>query len=121
MARCAGALPTATESRFWVGPMVANAALQSAATDPSLYKTVVAIAPVTDLAMVKDEARNFSNYELIEKLIGSGTACRRGLTVAPRRRHFCAGSARPRHPGRECPLRRIAENGRRAPSRRKAE
>src|SRR5205823_4351492 len=48
------------------------AALQSAATNPSLYKAVVAIAPVTDLAMVKDEARNFSNYELIEKLIGSG-------------------------------------------------
>ena len=33
------------------------AALQSAAIDPSLYKAVVAIAPVTDLAMVKDEAR----------------------------------------------------------------
>ena len=31
------------------------AALQSAAIEPGLYKAVVAIAPVTDLAMLKDD------------------------------------------------------------------
>ena len=48
------------------------AALQSAATDPSLYKAVVAIAPVTDLAMLKDDYRNFTNHELVEREVGSG-------------------------------------------------
>lgn len=48
------------------------AALQSAATEPSLYKAVVAIAPVTDLQMAKDEARNFANYYLVQNEIGSG-------------------------------------------------
>lgn len=48
------------------------AALQSAAVEPALYKAVVAIAPVTDLQMAKDEARNFSNYDLVQKEIGSG-------------------------------------------------
>jgi dipeptidyl aminopeptidase/acylaminoacyl peptidase len=48
------------------------AALQSAVTEPSLYKAVVAIAPVTDLQMAKDESRNFTNYDLVQKEIGSG-------------------------------------------------
>jgi dipeptidyl aminopeptidase/acylaminoacyl peptidase len=48
------------------------AALQSAVVEPSLYKAVVAIAPVTDLQMAKDEARNFTNYDLVQKEIGSG-------------------------------------------------
>jgi dipeptidyl aminopeptidase/acylaminoacyl peptidase len=48
------------------------AALQSAVVEPGLYKAVVAIAPVTDLQMAKDEARNFDNYYLVEKEIGSG-------------------------------------------------
>ena len=48
------------------------AALQSAVTEPALYKAVVAIAPVTDLQMAKDEARNFINYELVQQEIGSG-------------------------------------------------
>lgn len=48
------------------------AALQSAATEPSLYKAVVAIAPVTDLAMLKEDFRNFTNFRLVESEIGSG-------------------------------------------------
>jgi dipeptidyl aminopeptidase/acylaminoacyl peptidase len=48
------------------------AALQSAATEPSLYKAVVAIAPVTDLAMLKDDYHNFTNRALVEEEIGSG-------------------------------------------------
>jgi len=54
------------------------AALQSAVTEPSLYKAVIAVAPVTDLQMIKDEARNFSNYDLIQKEIGSGPHIREG-------------------------------------------
>jgi dipeptidyl aminopeptidase/acylaminoacyl peptidase len=48
------------------------AALQSAATEPSLYKAVVAIAPVTDLAMLKEEFREFTNYKLVASEIGTG-------------------------------------------------
>ncbi len=48
------------------------AALQSAAVDPSLYKAVAAIAPVTDLAQLKQDSRNFSNHWLVSELIGTG-------------------------------------------------
>jgi dipeptidyl aminopeptidase/acylaminoacyl peptidase len=48
------------------------AALQSAAIEPALYKAVVAIAPVTDLAMLKEEFRDFTNYKLVAGEIGSG-------------------------------------------------
>jgi dipeptidyl aminopeptidase/acylaminoacyl peptidase len=39
------------------------AALQSAATEPSLYRAVVAIAPVSDLALLKTEAQNYTSYK----------------------------------------------------------
>ena len=48
------------------------AALQSAATEPSLYKAVVAVAPVTDLALLKQDWRNFTNANLVAREIGSG-------------------------------------------------
>lgn len=48
------------------------AALQSAAVDPTLYKAAVAIAPVTDLALLKTEAENFTNYQLVKDFVGSG-------------------------------------------------
>ena len=48
------------------------AALQSAVVEPGLYKATVAIAPVTDLALLKQEAENFTNYELVRKFIGDG-------------------------------------------------
>ena len=48
------------------------AALQSAVTEPSLYKAVIAIAPVTDLAMLKEDAQFFANKELVEEEIGQG-------------------------------------------------
>jgi dipeptidyl aminopeptidase/acylaminoacyl peptidase len=48
------------------------AALQSAATDPGLFKAVVAIAPVTDLGQLKDDFRNFTNHKIVEDLVGSG-------------------------------------------------
>jgi dipeptidyl aminopeptidase/acylaminoacyl peptidase len=48
------------------------AALQSAATDPTLFKAVAAIAPVTDLALVKKEAENYTNWQVTAKFVGSG-------------------------------------------------
>lgn len=48
------------------------AALQSAAVSPGTYKAVVAIAPVTDLQHLKDEARGFTNSALVADFIGSG-------------------------------------------------
>jgi dipeptidyl aminopeptidase/acylaminoacyl peptidase len=48
------------------------AALQSAAVDPALYKAVVAIAPVTDLEMLKADYDGFSNSRMVDKFIGSG-------------------------------------------------
>ena len=48
------------------------AALQSAETQPSLYKAVVAVAPVTDLQLLKEESRYFSNMKEVQAEIGSG-------------------------------------------------
>lgn len=48
------------------------AALMEAETDPSLYKAVVAVAPVTDLETLKQDQRNFINASVIEDFVGSG-------------------------------------------------
>ena len=57
------------------------AALQTAATDPAMYKAVIAIAPVTDLALLKTQAQNYSNYDLVVKEIGSGPHVTQGSPV----------------------------------------
>jgi dipeptidyl aminopeptidase/acylaminoacyl peptidase len=54
------------------------AALQSAVVEPSLFKAVVAIAPVTDLEMLKDEFRGWTNHALTSKFIGQGAHVREG-------------------------------------------
>ena len=54
------------------------AALQSAVTEPDLYKAVVAIAPVTDLDLLKQEAEGFTNAKLVAQYIGSGSHVREG-------------------------------------------
>jgi len=48
------------------------AALQSAVLDPNLFKAIVAIAPVTDLEMLRQESLNFTNYRLVDAFIGHG-------------------------------------------------
>jgi dipeptidyl aminopeptidase/acylaminoacyl peptidase len=48
------------------------AALQSAVADPTLYKAVVAIAPVTDLAMLKADYADYTNSKVVEEFVGSG-------------------------------------------------
>lgn len=48
------------------------AALQSAVVYPDLYKAVVAIAPVTDLSLLKAQAEDFTNAKLVEQQVGEG-------------------------------------------------
>ncbi|MFN3619786.1 alpha/beta hydrolase family protein, partial [Sphingorhabdus sp.] len=48
------------------------AALQSGVLDPSLFKAIVAVAPVTDLAMLKEQERGYMNYRVTRDFIGSG-------------------------------------------------
>lgn len=48
------------------------AALQSAAVEPDLFKAVVAIAPVTDLERLKEDRRNWSDYNLVSGFVGTG-------------------------------------------------
>jgi dipeptidyl aminopeptidase/acylaminoacyl peptidase len=48
------------------------AALQSAVLDPDLYKAVIAVAPVTDLALLKEEARRYMNSTETANFVGDG-------------------------------------------------
>lgn len=48
------------------------AALQSAVTDPDLFRAIVAIAPVTDLQQLKDDARMFTSARNVAEYIGEG-------------------------------------------------
>jgi dipeptidyl aminopeptidase/acylaminoacyl peptidase len=48
------------------------AALQSATIDPDRYKAVVAIAPVTDLAMLRRNSDNYITSNVTKDFIGSG-------------------------------------------------
>ncbi len=48
------------------------AALQAGATEPDLYKAVVAIAPVTDLQMLKADWQGFRNARNIAEYVGTG-------------------------------------------------
>jgi dienelactone hydrolase len=48
------------------------AALMEAETDPSLYKAVVAVAPVTDLELLKQDWANFVNARIIDDFVGTG-------------------------------------------------
>ncbi|MGN6621739.1 MAG: alpha/beta hydrolase family protein [Sphingomonas sp.] len=48
------------------------AALQSAVVDPDLFKAIVAIAPVTDLQTLKNEALHFTNYHNVAAFVGDG-------------------------------------------------
>jgi dipeptidyl aminopeptidase/acylaminoacyl peptidase len=48
------------------------AALMEAETDPQLYKAVIAVAPVTDLGMLKDDAKGYTSAGVVEDFIGDG-------------------------------------------------
>jgi dipeptidyl aminopeptidase/acylaminoacyl peptidase len=48
------------------------AALQSIELEPTLYKAAVAIAPVTDLGLLKQNSRNYTSSSIVEEFVGSG-------------------------------------------------
>ncbi len=48
------------------------AALQSQVIDANLYKAVVAIAPVSDLELLREENRNYTSFLAYDKFIGTG-------------------------------------------------
>jgi len=54
------------------------AALQSGVTEPGLFKAIVAIAPVTDLALLWQQAEGFTNYVLVRQYVGQGPHVRAG-------------------------------------------
>jgi dipeptidyl aminopeptidase/acylaminoacyl peptidase len=48
------------------------AALQSAITDSTVFKAVVATAPVTDLNDLKEESRGWTDFALVSQFVGEG-------------------------------------------------
>lgn len=48
------------------------AALQSPVLDPNLFKAIVAVAPVTDLDILRRESEHYLNYAIVDKFIGKG-------------------------------------------------
>jgi dipeptidyl aminopeptidase/acylaminoacyl peptidase len=54
------------------------AALQSAVVDPSVFKAVIAVAPVTDLPELKEEHRHWSDFLVVTRQIGEGPHVREG-------------------------------------------
>ena len=54
------------------------ASLQSAVVDPSVFKAVVAIAPVTDLSQLKEDHRAWSDFLVVSREIGEGPHVRDG-------------------------------------------
>jgi acetyl esterase/lipase len=48
------------------------AALQSQVLDPSLFKAVVAIAPVTDLDYLQNDKRGYTSFRLVRDFVGQG-------------------------------------------------
>ena len=48
------------------------AALQSQVLDPTLFKAVVAIAPVTDLEYLQNDKRGYTSFRLVRDFVGQG-------------------------------------------------
>lgn len=54
------------------------AALQSGVLDPSLYKAIVAVAPLVDLEKLRTDSLDYTNGVTISKMIGQGPHVREG-------------------------------------------
>ncbi|MBH5322541.1 S9 family peptidase [Aurantiacibacter sediminis] len=48
------------------------AALQSQVLNPDLYQAVVGIAPVTDLDLLVEQARAYTNFQVVRRFVGDG-------------------------------------------------
>ena len=57
------------------------AALQSAVVDPTLFKAVIAIAPVTDLTALVEERRYWSDFEVVKEFVGEGPHTREASPI----------------------------------------
>jgi len=57
------------------------AALQSAVVEPSTFKAVIAIAPVTDLAALREQARRSLDYSVQSDFIGDGPHIHAGSPI----------------------------------------
>ena len=72
------------------------AALQAGATEPGLYKAIVAIAPVTDLQQVKDDPAIIPTRATSPNISVRARTSRRARRCATRRRSprpFCSSTA----------------------------
>jgi dipeptidyl aminopeptidase/acylaminoacyl peptidase len=56
-------------------------ALQTAVVDPTVFKAVVAIAPVSDLAALKDEWSTWSNHQKMIEFVGDGKQMHAGSPI----------------------------------------
>jgi acetyl esterase/lipase len=56
-------------------------ALQAAVVDSTVFKAVIAIAPVTDLAALKEASRNWTNFQLVSDYVGSGSVMHGGSPI----------------------------------------
>jgi dipeptidyl aminopeptidase/acylaminoacyl peptidase len=54
------------------------AALQSSVLDPELFRAIVAVAPVTDLERLRQDAADFTNFPEVDAFIGHGPHVREG-------------------------------------------
>ncbi|MGI4881511.1 MAG: alpha/beta hydrolase family protein [Janthinobacterium lividum] len=50
------------------------AALQANVVEPSLYRATIAVAPVTDLDLLRDESAHSTDYQLVAAMVGTGEA-----------------------------------------------
>ena len=48
------------------------AALQANVMDPGLYRATIAVAPVTDLPLMRQEHLDYTDYKLVDAMIGQG-------------------------------------------------
>ncbi|WP_066653537.1 MULTISPECIES: alpha/beta hydrolase family protein [Sphingomonas] len=65
------------------------AALQRAVLDPDLFKAIVAVAPVTDLEILRSESERYLNHAIMDKFIGKGPHIEEGSSA----RHAAAITA----------------------------
>ena len=54
------------------------AALQANVVSPELYRAAIAVAPVTDLELLRSEYLHFTNFKLVDTQIGQGDHVRAG-------------------------------------------